>query len=145
LKINAFFIEDAAFIDGHLISPTLNLDESVRFLIDTGASHTVILDKDALRLGIDHKLLTRYHRDFSGIGGTVETFIIKNISLILKSEDQLVFKLSIPIFVLRHPLHKLSHQERIRILRLPSILGRDVINRLKLTFNFPRKQVFFES
>lgn len=145
MKVNAFFIEDTAFIDGHLISPVLNLDESVRFLVDTGASHTVILDKDAIRLGINYNRLHRYYQDFSGIGGTVETFVVKNVSLILKSKDRVVSKLSIPIFVLRHPLHKLNRQERIRILRLPSILGRDVINKFKLIFNFPKKQVFFKS
>lgn len=145
MKVNAFFIEDTAFIDGHLISPIFNLDESVRFLIDTGASHTVILDKDAIRLGVDCNCLPRYYQDFSGIGGTVETFIIKDVSLILRSKDRLVSRLSVPIFVLRHPLPKLNRQERIRILRLPSILGRDVINRYKLIFNFPKKQVFFKS
>lgn len=144
MKVHAFFIKDIAFIDGHLISTSLDIDETVRFLIDTGASHTVLLDKDAIRLGLNYNRLRRYYQDFSGIGGTVDTFIIPDVTLILKSGDQKICKLTVPIFALRHPLPKISHQERIRILRLPSLLGRDIINKFKMVFNFPQKQVFFK-
>ena len=33
-----------------------------------------------------------------------------------------------PVFVLKHPLEEMDKEERIKILRFPSILGRDICN-----------------
>ena len=41
-----------------------------------------------------------------------------------------------PVFVLKHPLEEMmNEEERIKILRFPSILGRDVISRFRLIFD----------
>ena len=39
------------------------------------------------------------------------------------------------VFVLKHPLEEMNEEERIKILRFPSILGRDVISRFRLIFD----------
>ncbi len=66
----------------------------------------------------------------SGIGGSVETYVIDD-SVILFGEDSI----KIPVFVLKHPLEEMNREERIKILRFPSILGRDVINKFRLIFD----------
>lgn len=40
-----------------------------------------------------------------------------------------------PVFVLKHPLEEMNREERIKIFRFPSILGRDVINKFRLIFD----------
>lgn len=149
MRIHAFFKDNAPFIDGHIISSSQGIDETIRFLIDTGASHTTILDKDAIRLNINYHHLTPHKYNVSGVGGIVETFIIKDTILYLKSTDSPLakssIKLTLPILVLRHPLHQMKEEEKIRILRLPSLLGRDVINREKLVYNYRDKKIFFDT
>ncbi len=68
----------------------------------------------------------------SGIGGSVETYVIED-SILLFGENSI----KIPVFVLRHPLETMNKGERIKIkiLRFPSILGRDVINKFRLIFD----------
>jgi len=53
IRIRVFFRNDAGYINGHLVSNEQNIDETVEFLMDTGASRTTLLDKDAIYLGIN--------------------------------------------------------------------------------------------
>ena len=50
--ISGFFRNGAGFVNAHLISEAMNIDETIEFLVDTGASRTTLLDKDATYLGI---------------------------------------------------------------------------------------------
>jgi len=75
--INGFFRNGAGFVNAHLISEEMNIDETVEFLADTGASRTTLLDKDVICLGIECDKLRRYEQDMSGIGGSVETYVIR--------------------------------------------------------------------
>lgn len=140
--IKGFFKGDFGFVNAHLISKLAGIDETIEFVIDTGATKTVILDKDAITLGIDYKKLRRYQRDFVGIGGSIETYVIEDAVLLFKSEKGEV-EIKIPIFVLRHPLKKMSKDEEARVLRLPSLLGRDVINRFRLIFDKQKQEIIF--
>ena len=78
--ISGFFRDGAGFINAHIISEEMDIDETIEFLVDTGASRTTLLDKDAIYMDIDYGRLKRYKRDFSGVGGSVETYIIRRIS-----------------------------------------------------------------
>lgn len=142
--IEAFFKGDAAFVNGHLISRTLKIDETVEFLIDTGASRTTLLDRDVIFLGIPYERVPKHEQQVSGIGGTVETHIITDASLTLKSGNYRK-DFCIPILVLKHPLEKMNEREKIRILRLPSILGRDVINEFRLVLDHSKKLSYLEA
>jgi hypothetical protein len=41
----------------------------------------------------------------------------------------------------RHPIEKMTKEELIRILRIPSPLGRDVINRFRLIFDKEKEEL----
>lgn len=138
--IRGFFKNDAGYINAHLISPYLGIDETVEFLVDTGASRTTLLDKDAIYLGLDYNSLKKHSQNLSGIGGTVETFIIEDSILILDKEQ-----INLPIFIVRHPLERLNKEDKIKILRIPSLLGRDVINKFKLIFDKEENKVILEN
>jgi hypothetical protein len=49
-----------------------------------------------------------------------------------------------PVFVLRHPLKEMDVVERRRVLRIPSLLGRDVINRFRLIFDKRREEIILK-
>ncbi len=46
--IRGLFRNDIGFINAHLISEEMRIDEMIEFLVDTGASRTTLLDKDAI-------------------------------------------------------------------------------------------------
>ncbi len=130
IQISGFFRNDVGFINGHLVSEEMGIDETVEFLVDTGASRTTLLDKDAIYLGIEYKKLRRV-QDMSGIGGSVETYVMDDTTLLFRESTPI----KMPVFVIKHPLVTMDKEERIRILRFPSILGRDVISRFRLIFD----------
>ena len=115
--IKGFFKNGAGFINAHLISQEVGISEIIEFLVDTGASRTTLLDKDVIYLGIDYGKLRKSEQDMSGIGGSVETYVI-NDSVLLFGE----YNIKTPVFVLKHPLEEINKEERIKILRFPSIL-----------------------
>lgn len=131
MNIRGFFKHDAPFLSAHIHSALLSLDSDIDFLIDTGASRTVLLDKDVHFLGIDVVRLQKPEKNLSGVGGSVETHIIEDAILSFLADGKF-FEMDLPIFVLSHDLSKMHLEERNRILRMPSLLGRDVINNFHL-------------
>jgi hypothetical protein len=108
----------------------MHFSASIRFLMDTGATRTIISDRDALRLGIDYSALTKLGDGMLGIGGPVDTYILKGARLIFNQENR--SKHIEPI----ESLCLLKHSELSeRILRLPSLLGRDVLNKYVLIYD----------
>lgn len=136
--IQGFFKDDAGFVNAHLVSSSIDIDDTITFLVDTGASKTTLLDKDATRLGVEHEKLKRSSQDLFGIGGSIPTYILEDAELLFHADTGTI-ELKIPIFVVRHPLEKFSKEERVKVLRVPSLLGRDIINKYKMTFNFSKE------
>jgi hypothetical protein len=140
IRIRGFFRNDAGYINGHLVSKELKIDETVEFLVDTGASRTTLLDKDAIYLGIDYNQLRKSEQDMSGIRGSVDTYVIDDSVLLFGDKS-----IEIPVFVLRHPLESMDKEEKIKILRFPSIVCRDVIQKFKLIFDKERDELSLEN
>jgi hypothetical protein len=136
--IQGFFKDDAGFVNVHLVSSSIDVDDTITFLVDTGASKTTLLDKDAARLGIEQEKLKRSGQDLFGIGGSIPTYVLEDAELLFHADTGTI-ELKIPIFIVRHPLEKLSKEERVKVLRVPSLLGRDIINKYKMTFNFSKE------
>ena len=130
--IKGFFRNGAGYVNAHLVADHLRIDETIEFLVDTGASSTVLLDRDIMYLGLDYKDLELSKQDVIGIGGCVETYILKEVIMMFIDKEK---TLILPIFALKHPLESMELNERTRILSFPSLLGRDVINRFKLIFD----------
>lgn len=133
MKIPCFFKPcpfETAYVVAVLESKPLGIHETVEFLIDTGASRTTICDKDAIRLGIDFTKLEKLSEGMLGIGGLVNTHVLNDVKLIFRREDEKDhienFK---KIYILRHTL--LDE----RIMRIPSILGRDMLNKYALVYD----------
>ena len=130
MRLNGFFRNDAGYINALLSSEETEISETIEFLVDTGASRTTLLDKDAIFLDIEYGKLSKSEQDMSGIGGSVETYEINDSVLIFGEHS-----IKTPVYVLKHTLGEMNEVEKIRILRFPSILGRDVITRFRLIFD----------
>lgn len=139
MKIPAFFRVgplEAAYVRTGLRIHELEIDRQIEFLIDTGATRTIISDRDALWLGIDYRKL-RKTKASMGIGGTVDTYEILGATLSFAAEGGKSFKWSPEkIFAIKHK--KIDG----KVKRIPSILGRDFLNRFTLVYSKKTDRAF---
>jgi len=129
VKISGYFKTgplEGAYIVAHLLATKFGIDDDLEFIVDTGASKTIISDRDALWLGIDYGKL-RKAKPSLGIGGTVRTFAIDGAELIFRKDSGGSSAIGLEsVFVMKH------RKADEGIMRIPSILGRDFLNRYSL-------------
>lgn len=131
--IRGRFIGDAPYFSVYLKST--GFEGFVRLLADTGASRTTLLDRDVKLLGIEDTYLEPTSLPIVGIGGSVRSFLIKDVEFIMGLEkDEFVHKQD--LWIAQHDLNELPPDEVSRILRIPSVLGRDIMNRFRLLCDY---------
>jgi len=149
MRITGFFDErfepPAPFIRTVLNSKKLGLSHRLHLHVDTGASVTIIFDKDIELLGINPTKLKKAERNVGGIGGTVDTYIIEDATLLFRTQDRKIHEEKLRLFVGKHDPTKLSQNETEIIMRMPSLLGRDIIHRFKLVCNKSKDEIYLES
>ncbi len=131
--IQGRFIGDAPYFGAHLSSAYFQ--GQVWFLADTGASHTILLDRDAKLLNIPVAALKQAALPMTGIGGSVRSFQVQDVELTMLSSDGNII-LREGLWVVKHNLEQLPPEEAARILRLPSVMGRDLINQFCFVCNY---------
>lgn len=123
---------EAPFIDVTLLCPSRNLKHTLRLLIDTGASRTTIVDTDAAAMGLDYERLDQLPDGAVGIGGAVTTYILSDVRLVFESDQGLHEERLEYVLVLKHTFRgRKAREQAERIKALPSLLGRDIINRFR--------------
>lgn len=144
MKIRGVWGEfDAPYVKVLFICSKLNLREYIEFLIDTGASRTTIMDNDAIRLGIDYDKLEKSKQGTAGIGGVVDTYIIPEAILMLRTASGIHEERFDRIFTLKHKPRDAREENRIK--RIPSLLGRDFLNKYSLFLNREKDVVMIEA
>jgi hypothetical protein len=70
-----------------------------------------------------------------GVGGSVRSFQIRDVDVTLASDagDWVVRQ---DVWVVQHDLQRLPPDEVARILRLPSVMGRDMINQFHFACDY---------
>jgi hypothetical protein len=136
--LNKEYEPPAPFIKVLLISKKLNIQKFLNLCIDTSASSTIILDKDIRYLRLNLKDLKKAEKNIGGIGGIIDTYIIEDAKVIFKTEEELNLLVGV------HRMDKLTEQEKKIITKLPSLLGRDIIEKFKFTFRKKENFVLFE-
>jgi hypothetical protein len=131
--IQGRFIGDAPYFSANLRS--VNFEGFVWLMADTGSSRTTLLDRDVKLLKIPSSEMIPASLPIVGIGGSVRSFYIKNVSLTLMADEEEVV-LSQDIFVVQHDLERIPPEEVSRILRLPSVMGRYIISQFHLRYNY---------
>jgi len=135
------FIGDVPYFGVHLRSAYFQ--GLVWLLVDTGASRTTILDRDVRLLGIPAEALEPALLPIVGIGGSVRSFMVRDVEITLASDEGDAV-LRQDLWVVQHDLGQLPPEEASRILRLPSVMGRDLINRFHFTCDYQAGTVRLE-
>lgn len=131
--IRGRFIGNAPYFGVHLRSA--HFRGQVRLLADTGASHTALLDRDLRLLDIPAEALEPDLLPIVGIGGSVRSSRVRDVEITMASDEGDVV-LQQDLWVVKHDLEALSPKEAARILRIPSVLGRDLITQFRFTYDY---------
>ena len=147
MKIKGYFDPlfkpKAPFIDAIVISSQARLYHKIRFLIDSGASMTILLDKDVQDSNVDLSQLKKTEKGVNGIGGIIETYLIEDARIVFEVEEGF-YELDVPLFVGIHDLSKMEEESRKRILVMPSLLGREILNEFDLHYLPRSEHVYLE-
>ena len=131
--IRGRFIGDAPYFAVRLRSA--RFQGLIWFLADTGASRTTLLDRDVRLLGIQSESLEPASLPIVGIGGSVRSFLVRDVEFTFASDEGDVVQRQ-DLWIVQHDLGQLPPEEVSRILRLPSVLGRDLINRFRFSCDY---------
>lgn len=113
------------YIQGTISIPRLNVLRRLSLLLDTGADGTTLMPMDARALGIDFGALCRRIQS-GGVGGAATTYR-EPAYLAFESEDGRT------VYGYRVDLSIIAPSEDIS--NIPSLLGRDIINRWRITYD----------
>jgi hypothetical protein len=131
--IRGRFVGDAPYFAAHV--RVGQFEGVVWLLADTGASRTTLLDRDVSRLGIPPAALEPASLPMIGVGGSVRSFVLRDVKLTFVSDEGETV-LQQDVWVAQHDLDRLPAEEVARILRIPSVMGRDLINRFRLICDY---------
>jgi len=143
--LNREYEPPAPFIKILFTSENLNIRKFLNLCIDTGASSTIILDKDARYLGLNLKYLKKAEKRIGGVGGLIDVYFIKDAKIIFRTEEGTHHEEKLNLLVGVHEMEKLTEEERALLTRLPSLLGRDIIGKFKFIFEEKEQIVLLES
>jgi hypothetical protein len=135
------FVGAAPYFAAHV--STTRFHGLVWFLADTGASRTTILDRDFSLLRIPPEDLQPSPLPMVGIGGSVRAFSLRDVELVFAGDGG-EHRIRHDLWVVRHDLERIPPEETARILRLPSVLGRDIINRFRLDCDYRTGRIRME-
>lgn len=113
------------YVSARVFIPRLGLAGNVSFIFDTGADSSVLMPADAITLGVDYDLLSDPSESF-GIGGSAQTFEEYARLAFADANGDRLYSYDIPILI---------HEPAMDAMRIPSLLGRDVIDRWRVTYD----------
>jgi hypothetical protein len=114
------------FVNGYVMFPEQKTGAPVSFLVDSGASITVLSHHDALALGLDYDKLTKEEGVALTFGGPLVLYEAQNTVLFLATEDGSLHR--IPLAKIR----VLPPQEQEY--GIPSVLGMDALTNFVIDF-----------
>ncbi len=116
-------------VKGRLVLPRLGVDGPVDFLVDTGAAASVLHPDDGIALScpFDDLLLPMA---FVGVGGTHTYYRETAVIQLDDSGTEIGLRLGLAV-AKPHPA----------VNGLDSLLGRDVLNRLRMEYDFPQDRL----
>ena len=110
-------------MEGHVLLPRLGRSGNVSFVFDTGADTSLLMPLDTQRMGIDHAMFEN-EASTLGIGGASENFV-ESAYLAFVGDDAL--------YGYEIELHICKPADEL--MTLPSLLGRDIIDRWRVTYD----------
>jgi hypothetical protein len=138
VKIKGYFHWDgSACLDVMVELPETRVRRAVSFVVDTGVLRTIISERDALKLGVEFESIARMEEGMLGIGGFADTYYVEDAILSFFSEEHRRYEERLDrIFISRQA----DLPDEIKN-QIPSLLGRDVINKMALVVDKRRELV----
>jgi hypothetical protein len=121
----------APYIEASVHFPRLSIRGYVSFLVDTGANSSILMPADSKKLGVDFKVL-RNQTTSHGIGGFSKGF-----------EEDAVVAFSDGRHVYGYDVNMEVSSPTADNRYLPSLLGRDVLNRWRIIIDFSKAKATF--
>lgn len=117
------------YVEAAILIPRLLVSGNVSFLIDTGADVTTLHPVDVARLGMAYSDLDPPTSSSIGVGGRARASVEPALLSFLDGRRLATFRaiLSIPAST--------QHNQKVT-----SLLGRDVLNRLRITYDGPAEK-----
>ena len=122
-----------------LLIPRLGISGSVNFLVDTGAINTCLHPHAGQRIQIPFDEL-RAPRSAIGIGGSQQYYQEPALVALTDSDGERRFRITLSI---ARPQLPTASNPRPVVNLLPSLLGRDVLNRLRIDYDHPGGRLRF--
>jgi hypothetical protein len=138
VTIQGSFVGDAPYFAVRLRSS--HVQGLAWLLADTGASRTVLMDREVRQLGLSVAALQPAPGAIVGVGGSVQSWVLPAVDVVLSGDAGDVV-LRRDLWVVQHDLQHLSPQEVSRILQIPSVLGRDLMNHFRFTCDYQSQLV----
>lgn len=122
---------DQPYVSSVIVLPNLGSKGLTSLVFDTGADRTVLMPADGLRLGVDYTKLGPAS-PLDGIGGSVSASF-EDAWLMFHDTDQSCFYgYHVPAAIVHPPSTAVPQSN---LLALPSLLGRDIINRWRFAWD----------
>lgn len=121
------------YVGGRLLLPRIRASANLSFLIDTGADRSTLMPADAIKMGIDHKKLIN-PTVVGGMGGDAVCFQETAVLAFDEPNRNLIRYYFIKIMIPEvHP----------DLIRMPSIIGRDILDQWRMSYDPSRNSVSF--
>jgi hypothetical protein len=118
-------------LEARVFFPRLKIRGLVSFLIDTGATVSVLMPADSRKLGIDFSSLRRPTTN-EGIGGIARAF--REDAVLSFSDRHYIYSYLVTVRI---------SEPTTRNHRFPSLLGRDILRSGRLVVDRPKRHVTF--
>lgn len=112
--------------------PRLEIRVDISFIVDTGADRSLLCPMDGQRIGVDYSVLTG-NEESVGLGGISYNFVER--AILAFSEARRTLHLYFIELQIAAPTPEISS--------IPSILGRDVLDRWHMTYNPSKSYLAF--
>ncbi len=121
------------YVGGRLLLSRVRASTNISFLVDTGADCSTLMPTNAIKIGIDHKALVD-PTVVGGLGGNVVCF--KETTVIGFDEPN---RKLIRYYFVKILIPELQPD----LMRMPSILGRDILDRWYMHYDPSKKRLVF--
>ena len=124
------------YLRGRLLLPRLHINYVIWFCVDTGSDTTTLMPGDGNNIGVDYSILSASGQSM-GISGAVDSYK-ENAILAFTDQGPIIHGYDIDLTIIR------PDPERPGINRLPSLLGRDILNRWTMHYAPTADRLEFE-
>ena len=121
------------YVEGRLTFPRMNIISQISFLVDTGADHSLLHPIDGIRMKLDYSQLTG-SAESVGIGGVCHNWV-EEAYIAFTEPSKCIYVYSIQIEIAELTTDNMD---------IPSLLGRDILDRWHMTYNPSKKSLLFE-